>query len=278
MTVQEALHQFTQSLQSAGIGTARLDVLVLMEDITGLNKAQLLARPELNLTSSHLHALKHQINLRSRQLPLAYVRGKTEFYGHDFQIDQRVLEPRPESEAMIEELNRIISGHGIDNVIEIGTGSGALIIAAKLANPSVQAYATDISRDCLQVARLNRQRYNLDIPFFLGDLLNALPDKVWQTKTALIANLPYVPEDWQINPPAQREPSIAIFGGKDGLKYYRRLFQQIASLTVKPLFVLTEAMPPQHQQLASIAKRHNYKLKTINDFIQVFNYSAQRPA
>ena len=272
MTVQESLDQFTQSLLQAGIGTARLDILVLLEDVTGLNKAQLLARPELNLTPSHLKVLKRRVTLRTQQLPLAYIRGKTEFYGHDFQIDRRVLEPRPESETMIEELNRLISSHKIHNVIEIGTGSGALIISAKLANPSIRAYATDISQDCLEVARSNLRTYDLNIPLFLGDLIRALPDKLWQNKTALIANLPYVPEDWQINPPAQREPSIAIFGGKDGLKLYRRLFQQIASLTTKPAFVLTEAMPPQHSPLTDIAKRHHYALNTVNDFIQVFNY------
>ena len=278
MTIQEAIAQTTQQLDQAGIGTPRLDTLVLLEDITGLSKARLLTHPEQLLDQNQIDKLKKQVQQRSQQLPLSYVRGKTEFFGYNFLVDQRVLEPRPESETMIEELNKLVVHNKINHVIEIGTGSGALIIAAKLSNPSIQVYATDISTDCLRVARLNLQAYKLNIPLLQGDLLHALPARAWQQHTAIIANLPYVPDNWQINPPAQHEPPTAIFGGDDGLDIYRRLFTQLQDIATAPEFILTESMPPQHIRLSNIAKQHSYSLSATNDFIQVFSRSALHPA
>jgi len=87
---------------------------------------------------------------------------------------------------------------------------------------------------------------------------------------ALLCNLPYVPDRWQINEAAMAEPKIAIFGGKDGLDVYRKLFRQLQRFTWQPGYVLTEALPPQHEQLAEIATAHSFGLHSSQDFIQIF--------
>jgi release factor glutamine methyltransferase len=82
--------------------------------------------------------------------------------------------------------------------------------------------------------------------------------------------MPYVPEHWKINEAALHEPKIAIFGGKDGLDVYRKLFAQLARFTWKPRYVLTEALPPQHDNLVGVAAERGFSLRQSDDFIQVF--------
>ncbi len=275
MEAGRALNQARARLKAAGIsGTADLDALVLMEDVTGIDRARLLAEPAQKLTLTQLRTYNQQINQRRRHIPLAYIRKQSEFYGRTFYIDKRVLEPRPESEAMIDEAKSlIVSLKRRPLVIDIGTGSGALIISLKLELPLGQAVAIDLSQDCLDVAKINMQKFALDIEFRKGDLIDCLPDKLFQINRPVLAlaNLPYVPNNWKINEAAMQEPRMAIFGGGDGLDLYRTLFKQLTTRNNPVDYLLCESMPPQHATLAELATIYGYKLIGTNDFIQVFS-------
>ena len=148
----------------------------------------------------------------------------------------------------------------------MGTGSGALGITAvlELRNPEVDLY--DIDASALAVARHNATLHELHLHCYKRDLLN----RPVRPYNVILANLPYVPDRWKINKAAAMEPRIAIFGGKDGLDVYRRLFDQLIKLPWKPKYIFTESLPPQHQKLAKIAKNADYKLLESRDFIQLF--------
>ncbi len=181
-------------------------------------------------------------------------------------MSKDVLEPRPESETMIELLKKLPLPKK-PLIADIGTGSGALAITAKLEIPGAEVIATDIDIKCLAVAKNNTQRLGAEVKFFKGDLL----EPIFKFKpSALLCNLPYVPDNYHLNSAAMNEPKIAIFGGPDGLDLYRRLFDQIDYLETKPTYILTESLPPQHKKLAKVAKKHSYKLAQTTDFIQVF--------
>src|SRR5258708_2470149 len=107
VTTKQWLQQATSQLQAAGISTARLDALVLLEDCLYQDRAMLLADPEKKLTAPQLLKLEKLLNRRAQHEPLSYVRGKTEFYGHEFVLTTAVLEPRPESETMIDLLKEL---------------------------------------------------------------------------------------------------------------------------------------------------------------------------
>lgn len=272
LTYESALKLAERKLNEVGIGTSHLDALVLLEDITKANRAKLLSNPKDTLSKTEAIRFKRQVNARAKHLPLAYVRGKTEFYGREFSINKHVLEPRPESEAIIEELKDITKDSPKTlQVMDIGTGSGALIISAKLECPSISAIAIDIDKNCLNLARKNAAKYKQNILFIKSDLIQAIPATKWSNKPVIIlANLPYVPDDWQLNLSATKEPRLAIFGGKDGLELYTRLFKQLSGLSHPPRWVITEALPPKHKDLKEIAANSGYELKTTNDFVQVF--------
>jgi release factor glutamine methyltransferase len=264
----------SERLEQAGIGTARLDCLVLLEDATGKERAYLLAHPEMELASALIKKLDAQIKRRAQHEPLAYIRKKTEFYGREFCLDQRVLEPRPESETMIELLKKAVSSDqqlaiGQPVIVDVGTGSGAIAITAKLEWPKAIVIGTDIDKDCLVVARRNARLLHSEVEFLEGNLLEPLESSGIES-SIILANLPYVPDHFQINPAAMSEPRIAIFGGSDGLDLYRKFFKQIKKLNSKPNLILTESMPPQHGQLAEIAQKNGFQLRQTDDFIQVF--------
>jgi release factor glutamine methyltransferase len=266
--ISEWLRLATTQLEEAGIATARLDSIVLLEDTVKQDRSWLLAHPEHVLSNTDVRKLRHLLAQRTKHEPLAYIRGKTEFYGREFIINHKVLEPRPESETMIE-ICKQLSLPKDTVLVDIGTGSGALAITVKLELPQVNVIATDFDPSCLRVASKNAKKMGAQVRFLLGDLLSPIND-LQINPTVLLCNLPYVPDSFQINPAALQEPRAAIFGGHDGLDVYRRLLIQLDTTSLSPSFILTEALPPQHDVIASLVERSGYELEKADDFIQLF--------
>ncbi|MDO8592112.1 MAG: HemK/PrmC family methyltransferase [bacterium] len=269
MTNDQWLKKATNTLKAVNIGSARLDALILLEDEIGRDRAWILAHPETVLQGLTLQRLNKKLARRASHEPLAYIRGFTEFYGRKFRVNKRVLEPRPESEAMIDLLRKLAESGELrakSYIADVGTGSGALGITAalELHNHSVDLY--DVDASCLAVARHNCALHELHLHCYKRDLLNR-PARPYDV---LLANLPYVPDHWKINEAAAMEPRIAIFGGPDGLDVYRRLFEQLKQLPWQPKYIFTESLPPQHQKLAAVAKKAGYKLQKSQDFIQLY--------
>lgn len=264
MTAQEFLESSTKRLREAGVPSARLDILVLMEDVLGRGRAEILAHPEMVVLGADLAKLNKFITQRQKHVPLAYIRGKVPFFGREFKINKHVLVPRPETETMVEILKKMpLPARPV--LADVGSGSGCIGITAALEIPGSKALLYDIDPETLKVARQNIKTLGADARCIKSDLLGR-----YTPADVILANLPYVPERYAINPAAEHEPKHAIFGGKDGLNLYRRLFEQIDSLKRKPEFVLTEALPPQHQDLALIAKHRGYEIYASQDFIQAF--------
>lgn len=336
MEVSSWLKQAEDRLNRAGISTARLDCLVLLEDETGKDRGWLLAHPEHELQGSEIKTLSTKIAQRAQHVPLAYIRGKAEFYGHEFIVNAHTLVPRPETETIIELLQYVrnqeaslltwddggrrraarrqrqkqatppqselvqkpdgtyavewrrpvskkpaptppartspLSYHDEDLwLVDVGTGSGAIAITAKLELPEAEVTAIDIDRNCLETAQRNAANLHADgVTFLKGNLLEPIKDIQSDKTLVLLCNLPYVPDNFQINTAATHEPRHALFGGPDGLDLYRDLFMQANSLATKPIYILCESLPPQHEVLAEIAEANSYYLHKTEDFIQLF--------
>lgn len=245
-------------------GTARLDAEVLLSDALGKNTAWLHAHGDGSIDIGLLKQLDGQLQRRVRHEPIAYIRGRQEFYGRDFMVNKYVLVPRPESETMIE-LALKYSDNPVA-IADVGSGSGALgiTLALELNLPLVDFY--DIDSNTLKVAKINARSHNIEAGFYVSDLLS----KANKPYDVVLANLPYVPDSHTINKAAMIEPAIAIFGGEDGLDLYRKLFEQLSAFTWKPQIVCTESLPFQHIELEKIAAEHKFKLTDESDFIQIF--------
>jgi release factor glutamine methyltransferase len=265
MKIKDWQAKAVNQLKHAGIGSARLDTLILLEDITGKDRAWILAHQDETLSLTQIKRLGSRIKKRVNHLPLAYVRGHTEFYGRKFLVNRHTLEPRPESETMIALLLKLPISTKV-RIADVGTGSGALGITAalELHNPNTDLY--DIDAGALAVARHNLELHELHLHTRKSDLLR----RHIRTYDVVLANLPYVPDHYQINQAAAMEPKIAIFGGKDGLDIYRRFFAQLHRFHWSPKYVLCESLPTQHKDLAEIATNYGYDLYSTEGFIQIF--------
>jgi release factor glutamine methyltransferase len=226
----------------------------------------------MTLNDEQIRTLDEQITRRALHVPLAYMRGKTEFYGREFIVNDFVLEPRPESETIIDLLKRLPRKDG-EIIIDVGTGSGALAITAKLEIPAANVMAIDIDPNCVELTVQNAAKHDAEISTHLGDLLEPIASKQPAHYT-LLCNLPYVPDNFHINQAATHEPRLAIFGGPDGLDLYRKLFQQITKLKIKPQYILAESLPPQHEVMGEIAATNGYEIRQTEDFIQLFTPAA----
>lgn len=251
-------------LSLAGISSARLDVLILLEDMLHKDRSWILAHPEFLVKDAQSRRLARKLQRRAGHVPLAYIRGHSEFYDRRFKVNRHVLEPRPESETMIELLKKLNLVRPA--IADIGTGNGAIGITAALEIPGSVVDLYDISAGCVSVAKNNTHLHELRLHVRKMNLLS----RPLRPYDIILANLPYVPDGWEINRAALAEPKIAIFGGPDGLDVYRKLLAQLQRFTWKPKYVFTEALPPHHEKLASIAAEHGFNLRQVDDFIQVF--------
>jgi release factor glutamine methyltransferase len=240
-----------------------------MSDELGRDKSWVLAHPEYVLQGSVLKKLSTKITQRAHHVPLAYIRGKAEFYGREFVVNEHVLVPRPESEAMIDLLKQVTNPNSQVSIIDVGTGSGCLAITAKLELPNSTVVALDVSHECLRVAKQNATKLVADIMFLESNLLDSMQDSRFKIQDSiLLANLPYVPNDYPINNAATHEPTLALFGGSDGLELFRRLFSEAKELEAR--CIVTESLTEQHAQLAQIARNNSFRLTASDGLAQLF--------
>lgn len=211
--------------------TPALDASVLLAHVLDKPRTWVLAHPELILTAAEQNRLNEAVARLESGEPFPYVLGHWEFFGLDFDITSDVLIPRPETELLVEKaIIWLQESHAKRIVADIGTGSGAIAISLAVNDPNVKVFATDISKQALQVARRNAEKHSVSerIIFIECDLLpNATPLSRIPYPLAfdlICANLPYIPTETLHSLPIYgREPTLALDGGADGLILVRRL-------------------------------------------------------
>ncbi len=267
MTVDTFLKLAVQQLQTAGIESARLDCLVLLEDIVGTDRSWLLAHPEFELEESQQQTLREKIKRRVQHEPLAYIRSKAEFYGREFYVDEHVLVPRPESEGFINLLKNYKLNKKYTHVLDLGTGSGCIGLTVVAELPTLYVTLADIDHSALAVAQKNAEKLNLQASFIASDLLSTITGPY----DIIVTNLPYVPDEYPVNEPVAFEPKLALFAGKDGMDLYRKFWNQVHELPEKPQLILTESLLEQHEQQIRLANDASFKLTKTDGLVQLFS-------
>ena len=166
--------------------------------------------------------------------PIQYIKGYETFFGRDFKVNENVLIPRYETEELVENILYRIDDYFQDyqniTLCDVGTGSGAIGITLSLEEPRLKVIATDISQEALVVAKENAQLLNASVEFRQGDLLQPLLE-THEKVDIFVSNPPYIPNDQEIEAMVKdNEPHVALFGGNDGLYFYRKIFQEVKPL------------------------------------------------
>ena len=228
MTLETALQQGKAILEKAAVSVPRLTAEVLLCHALRCDRAHLYAHSTDELTELAWIHYGRYLNERLAGKPTQYITHRQEFFGRDFYVNSDVLIPRPETEHLVEAVLR----SGARQIVDVGTGSGAIAISVALELQR-HVFASDISLSALAVAARNARTHSAPVILFACDLLEAVRPR---SIDLLISNPPYIPgadsanmqqevRDW--------EPPVALFAGDTGFEIYRRLIAQAAA-AVKP--------------------------------------------
>jgi release factor glutamine methyltransferase len=253
-TVASALTAGELALAPVG-EEAYSDVRTLLAQVLQRRREWLFAHAETPLTIAQQRDFQRLCAQRASGRPLAYVLGCAWFYGRAFVVNEHVLVPRPETEHLVDEAVAHLNARaGAVSALDIGTGSGAIACSIAAEVRSAIAVGTDISREAIELARLNADRLDVTTrcTFHVGDLSAPVDPARFD---AVVANLPYVPSaDVPGRPNAVGfEPRQAVDGGRDGLIHYRRFVPDAPRLLRPGGMLLLEAAPPSIDGLRALA-------------------------
>ncbi len=212
-------------------------------------------------------------------MPEAYIRGVQDFYGRDYIVTPDVLIPRPETEQIIDMVLSLAGKSYLpgvkapkkqlpDNpiILDVGTGSGCIAITIKKELKNTKVYASDVSEKALQIAQKNATKHSASISFIISYLL----DNVKFTPDVVVANLPYVDEDWDwLNKESlSYEPRIALYAKDHGLALIKELIKQTAKRQIK--FLILESDPCQHQEIINFTQKAGFRYAKTRGYILLF--------
>lgn len=255
--VEKALERLYSILEKVS-ETPSLDAQVLLASLLEKPRSWILAHPEAPLTGNNDAALEAMVARLEAGEPLPYILGAWEFFGLEFYITSEVLIPRPETEILVTRAIAWLSeSHpGIKNgiVLDVGTGSGCIAISLAVNVPGVNITATDISAAALRVASRNAEKLGVAnrVTFLEADLFpfSLLP----RSYSLILANLPYIPtEILQNSSVYNREPTLALDGGSDGLALIRRLLAEASCRLIPGGLLLVEIESSEGQAVLSLA-------------------------
>ena len=235
-----------------------------LEQVLNLSKPELLLNKNKELTKKNYKEYKRIIKKLNKGLPIQYITKKANFYGKEYYVNKNTLIPRPETEILVHKTNQLIEKHMNNkniNILEIGTGSGIIAITLKKLNKNYNITATDISKKAIKVAKKNAKTHNTTITFKKTDLYKGIN----KTYDIIISNPPYIEENSQNIEKIVKdnEPKQALFGGKDGLDYYRRILKDITKIINKNHIIALEIGENQGQKIKKIIKKYLPKDKII---------------
>lgn len=254
--VKAQLAKARATLTTAGIPLPWLDAEILLAHVVQSSRERLHSHPDRLLTVAQRARLRRLTNRRAARVPVPYLVGEREFFGHMFRVTPAVLIPRPSSELLVELAIDWLKAHpSARRVIDLGTGSAAVAISVAKAVPQVRIEARDVSARALRVAADNIAHYRLRrrITTVKADLLRgAKPADV------ILANLPYIPDALRRIRPKELdyEPALALDGGKDGLDLIRIALAQAPTALKPGGLVLFECDPAQTRRVVRLAQGH----------------------
>ncbi|MCD7839244.1 MAG: peptide chain release factor N(5)-glutamine methyltransferase [Erysipelotrichaceae bacterium] len=259
MKVRELIHQNEVMLDeyNKDVNVAK----VLFYHLANKEPHQLYLMMDEEVDNDLLEAFNQGMKRYMDGEPIQYIKGKETFFGRDFIVNEDVLIPRYETEELVENiLYRIddyFDAYDSIDLCDIGTGSGAIGISLALEEKRLNVYASDISEKALKVAKTNADNLKADITFYQGDMLQPLIDHHIKVDI-LVSNPPYIPNNQEIESIVKdNEPHVALFGGNDGLYFYRKIFAS-AKQIIKDKALLAFEMGFDQRQLMDEALQYYF--------------------
>lgn len=255
MCYENLLKEGKDILKSAGIADWHIDAWLLLEYVTSMERAEYFLKKSCNVPEETVQRYFNLISLRASHIPLQHITGRQEFMGLEFIVSPDVLVPRQDTETLAEYVLPLVKGK---HVLDMCTGSGCLAISLiKLGNPAL-CKAADISKKALAVAIENARINNASAEFIHSDMFCSVSGSF----DIIVSNPPYIKTeiiDTLMPEVKEHEPSIALDGGPDGLKFYRIISSEAKNYLKEGGIVAVETGYDQGKQVLDLFKRSGYK-------------------
>ena len=265
MTIREALRLAAARLEQAGVPDADVDAAYLLASALKEDTLAMRINGHRELAAPQRAAFDALCDRRAVREPLQYILGETEVMGLTFHVEPGVLIPRADTEILVEKALAWMKPGA--RVLDIGTGSGAIAVSlAKLGRPA-QVTAVDVSDRALEIARQNAERNGTAVEFVKSDCFSALKGRKYDM---IVSNPPYISADEMrgLMPEVTREPELALFGGADGLDFYRRISREAPEYLNEDGCLLFEIGWLQKDAVSALVKAHIGEPFALRDYGQ----------
>ncbi len=255
MTYRNLIQHYSNLLEEQNLNPQ--DAIFLMLELTDKESYDLY----LNYDEEVEESLKEKFSSLAQRLlkhePLQHILGYEYFYGHKFFVDRNVLIPRDETQELVSNVLADIDEFFVNpTVIDVGCGSGAIAITLKKEENSIEMFASDISEEALEVAKKNANYNEVEVTFYQGDLLQPFIDREIKVDV-LVSNPPYIKSDEILESSVvDYEPHVALFGGKDGLYFYRKILENAHLVLKEKSMIAFEMGYDQKESLSKLAQQH----------------------
>ncbi len=277
-TIGTILQWTKQYFRDKGVDNPRLDAEVLLSFLLGKDRVHLYVHFDQPLEAAELAAFREMVRRRAQRIPVAYITGRKEFMGLLFHVSEDVLIPRPDTEILVETALELIAPESCARILDVGTGSGAVLIGTLSRRPGCRGIGVDISPAALAVAAENAGRLlpQGQAHFQKADLLPA-SGTVFDV---ILSNPPYITtaEMAVLEPEVKKEPELALCGGDDGMQFYRRLIVGGKEVLSPEGFMALEVGAGQARQVAGLAEAGGWHTeKIVHDYAGIERVVVLRP-
>ena len=277
-TIGSILQWTKQYFRDKGVDNPRLDAEVLLSFLLGKDRMYLYVHFDQPLEAPELAVFRDMVRRRAARIPVAYITGLKEFMGLSFQVSPAVLVPRPDTEILVETALDLIAPELSVKLLDIGTGSGAILVGTLSRRRNSSGLGTDISPEALAVAAANVARL---LPPGRAQLLQVdlfpAPGMLFD---AILSNPPYITlaEMATLAPEVGREPELALCGGGDGLDFYRRLLARGREYLTPEGFMALEVGAGQSREVTGLAETAGWHTeKIVKDYAGIERVVVLRP-
>ncbi len=252
-----ALYEYgVNRLSESGTGEAALDARLLLEEVCGTSRSDLLAHGDEPVKEEHRRRYLEWIEKRAGRIPLQHILGYQEFMGLRFRVNGDVLIPRQDTETLVEEVLRKL--HDGMRILDLCTGSGCILLSLLRYSNHCQGTGSDLSEKALEVARGNARSLGLEAEFVHSDLFERITGKF----EIIVSNPPYIPGgeiSGLMEEVRDHDPRMALDGGEDGLSFYKKIISQAKGWLCPGGELFFEIGSDQGEAVSSLMKQARYR-------------------